>query len=309
MSTPTSAPVPVAPAASGSAIVADGATDRPPRPAGPGRPPRGGVVGLYVALSLGLVVMIAPFVWMLFGSFKTDGELRQTPPTLWPTAPTTSNYSELLDKQSFSLYFGNSVLVAAAVVLGNLVLASMTGYALAKLKFGGARLVFALVLATLMVPGMATFIPQFVLVSNLNLTNTYPGLFLPFLVTPVGIFLMRQFISSLPDELIQAARVDGAGEFRIFFRIILPLCGPALAALSIITFFASWNNFLWPLVVAQTEDKYTLPIALALFSTGQNEAKYGLLLAGATIVALPVIALFLVLQRYFTQGVATTGLK
>ena len=141
---------------------------------------------------------------------------------------------------------------------------------------------FALVLATLMVPGMATFIPQFVLVSNLNLTNTYPGLFLPFLVTPIGIFLMRQFISGLPDELIQAARVDGAGEFRIFFRIILPLCGPALAALAIITFFASWNNFLWPLVVAQTEDKYTLPIALALFSIGQNEAKYGLLLAGAT---------------------------
>ena len=141
------------------------------------------------------------------------------------------------------------------------------------------------------------------------MVNTYPGLILPFLVTPLGVFLMRQFISGLPDELIEAARIDGAGEWRIFLRVIMPLCGPPLATLGILTFLHSWNNFLWPLVVAQSEDKYTLPVALALYSVGQNATRYGLLLAGAVVVILPVIALFIALQRYFVQSVATTGIK
>ena len=185
----------------------------------------------------------------------------------------------------------------------------MVGYALAKLDFAGKRLLFGLVLGMLMVPGVVTFVPLFVLVSNLGLVNTYPGLILPFLVTPLGVFLMRQFIMGLPDELIEAARIDGAGEWRIFSRVIMPLCGPALATLGILTFLSSWNNFLWPLVVAQSEDKYTLPVALALYSVGQNATRYGLLLAGSVVVILPVIALFVALQRYFVQGIATTGIK
>jgi multiple sugar transport system permease protein len=156
---------------------------------------------------------------------------------------------------------------------------------------------------------MVTFVPQFVLVSNLGLTNTYAGLILPFLAGPFGVFLMRQYLLSIPDDLIEAARVDGAGELRIFARIVMPLCRPALATLGILTFLASWNNFLWPLVVATTEDKYTLPVALALFSVGQNRLDLGLMLAGAVVVVVPVLVVFMVLQRHFLRGIATTGLK
>jgi multiple sugar transport system permease protein len=160
-----------------------------------------------------------------------------------------------------------------------------------------------------MIPGMVTFVPLFVLVSNIGLVNTYPGLILPYLAGPFGVFLMRQYIAGLPDELIDAARVDGAGELRIFRSVIMPLCGPALATLGILTFLASWNNFLWPLVVATSEDKYTLPVALALYSVGQNNTRYGLLMAGAVVVVLPVLALFVALQRHFVQGIAMTGIK
>jgi multiple sugar transport system permease protein len=152
-------------------------------------------------------------------------------------------------------------------------------------------------------------VPLFVLVANAGLINTLPGLILPFLVSPFGVFLMRQFIIGLPRDLIDAGRVDGAGELRIFARIILPLCGPALATLGILTFLGSWNNFLWPLVVAQSDSHYTLPVALALYSTGQNSTQYGLLLAGATVVVLPILVVFLIFQRRFIEGIATTGIK
>lgn len=264
---------------------------------------------LYVVLAVGMVLMIAPFVWMLLGSVKSENEIRQVPPTWLPEQVTLENFAELFERLDFPTFFFNSLLVAVAVTLGNLVFASMVGYALAKLDFPGRRVIFALVVGTLMVPGMAVFIPQFVLVANMGLVNTYPGLILPFLVQPFGIFLMRQFIGGLPNELIEAARIDGAGELRIFARVILPLCGPALATLAIITFLGSWNNFLWPLVVAQSEDKYTLPVALALYAVGQNRTSFGLLLAGAVVVAIPMIVLFLALQKHFTQGIATTGIK
>ena len=264
---------------------------------------------LYVVLSIGLIAMVTPFVWMILSSFKTQGEIRQSPPTWLPANPTWSNYSTLFSKLDLTTFFVNSLIVAVAVTLGNLVFCSMLGYALAKLDFGGKRALFAIVLGTLMIPGVVTFVPMFVLAANLHLTNTLLGMILPFLVQPLGVFLMRQYIAGLPDELIHAARVDGAGEFRIFWNVILPMCGPALATLGILTFLGSWNNFLWPLVVAQSEDKYTLPVALALYSIGQNSTNYGLLLAGAVVVVLPVIAVFLALQRSFVQGISTTGLK
>jgi multiple sugar transport system permease protein len=160
-----------------------------------------------------------------------------------------------------------------------------------------------------MVPGVVTFMPLFVLVSNLGLANSHAGLILPFLAGAFGVFLMRQFIGNIPDELLDAARVDGAGEHYIFWRIIMPLCGPAIATLAILTFLGSWNSFLWPLVVANTEKMYTLPVAIALFATGQQETNVALLMAGSVIVILPVLAVFIVLQRYFTQGIAMTGFK
>jgi multiple sugar transport system permease protein len=146
-------------------------------------------------------------------------------------------------------------------------------------------------------------------VSNLGLTNSFGGLIFPFLAGPFGVFLMRQYMQSLPDELIQAARVDGAGEWRIFWSVILPLCKPALATLGILTFLTSWNNFLWPLVVAQSEERYTLPVALAIYSIGENKADYGLLMAGSVVIIVPVLVVFLILQKHFVRGIAMTGIK
>lgn len=264
---------------------------------------------VYVVLTAGLVVMVLPFVWMMLSSIKPDAEVTAVPPTWWPHQVTLGNYRTLFTKLDFPRYFLNSTIVAGAVTAGNVAFGSMLGYALAKLDFAGKRWVFGLVLVTLMIPGVVTFVPLFVLTTNLGLTDTLPGMFLPFLAGPFGVFLMRQYISGLPDELIQAARVDGAGELRIFSSVVLPLCGPAVATLGILTFLTSWNNFLWPLVVAQNEERYTLPVALALYSVGQNATKYGLLLAGAVVVVIPVIAIFLLLQRHIMQGIAMTGIK
>jgi multiple sugar transport system permease protein len=264
---------------------------------------------LYIVLTAGLLVMIAPFVWMLVSSLKSESELRQAAATWLPADPTLANYRELFDRLDFPRYFANSALVAILVTVGNLLICSATGYALAKLRFAGKGALFLLVLGNLMVPPAATFVPQFVLVSNLGLVNTYAGLVLPNIALAVNVFLMRQFILSIPDELLESARVDGAGEWRVYWQIVLPLCGPALATVGILTFLGSWNNFLWPLVVATTEDKYTLPVALALYSVGQNQTQYGLLLAGSTAIILPVLVIFGFLQRHFVRGIATTGLK
>jgi multiple sugar transport system permease protein len=264
---------------------------------------------LHSILGLCALVVVGPFLWLAISSVKPEGEIRRIPPSWWPEQLTLEHYRELFTRLDFPQFFANSVLVALAVTLGNLVFCSALGYALAKLRFPGKRLLFALVLGLLMVPGMVLFVPQFVLVSNLGLVNTYAGLILPYLAGPFGVFLMRQYLLSIPDDLIEAARVDGAGEFRIFWKIVLPLCRPALATLGILTFLASWNNFLWPLVVATTEDKYTLPVALALYSIGQNRINFGLLLAGSVVVVLPIVVVFLLLQRHFLRGIATTGLK
>ncbi len=266
-------------------------------------------IGLHVALIVGFVLMAIPFVWMILSSFKTTREIRQAPSRWIPEEPTLQNYRDLFDRLDFPRYFFNSTFVAVAVTAGNLLFCSMLGYALAKLEFPGKRALFAVVLATLMVPGVVTLVPLFVLVSNFNLTNTHAGLILPTVAGAFGVFLMRQFMLGIPDDLLDAARVDGAGEYRIFFRVVLPLCGPALATLGVLTFLTSWNNFLWPSVVASSEDMYTLPVALALFSIGQQESNVALQMAGATVVVLPVVILFFATQRYVIQGIATTGLK
>jgi multiple sugar transport system permease protein len=265
---------------------------------------------LYTVVTLGFVAVVTPFVWMVLGSVKPEAELLRVPPTWWPETFTLDNYRTLFGKGIFPRSFFNSTLVAVVVTTANIVFCSMVGYALAKLDFRGKKVVFGLVMATLMIPGMVTLVPLFVLVANLGLVDTYPGLMLPFLVTPFGVFLMRQFIIELPDDLLDAGRIDGASELRIFRQIILPLCGPGVATLGILTFLSSWNSFLWPLVVAQTQEHYTLPVALALFSKNQQVTpNYGLLLAGATVVVVPVLIVFLIFQRRFIEGIATTGIK
>jgi multiple sugar transport system permease protein len=264
---------------------------------------------LYALLLLGLVAVAGPFLWMVISSFKPQAELVRVPPTWLPEVWTWDNYDRLFTQLNFPRYFFNSVLVGSSVVLANVVFCSMVGYALAKLRFAGKNLIMLLVLATLMVPGSVTVIPLFVLMSKFNLVNSYWAVILPFAVGPFGVFLMRQFMQAIPDDLLEAARVDGAREFRIFWKIVVPLSWPGMAALGIITFLASWNNFLWPLIVLTDERMYTLPVALGTFAIGQHQADYGLLMAGAVALVLPIIIVFLVLQRQFTESIASTGLK
>jgi multiple sugar transport system permease protein len=266
-------------------------------------------IAIAAVLAALMALWIFPFLWMALGSFKTLGEILRRPPTWWPVDPTLANFGKWFGELNFFTYFSNSLVVAVFTVLANLVFCSMVGYALAKLEFPGRKALFAIVMVTLMVPGMVTFVPLFVLVSRLGMLDTYLALILPFATTPIGVFLMRQFMLAIPEPLLEAARLDGAGEFRIFARVVMPLCGPALATLAILTFLGSWNNFLWPLVATQSQGRYTLPIALSLFSTGQNAKDYGLLLAGSVLVIVPILILFLLLQRYFIKGVATAGLK
>lgn len=263
----------------------------------------------YIVLAVIGIVWIFPFLWMALGSLKTQREILAKPPKLMPEHATLANFSQWFTQLNFGSYFTNSLIVAVITVLGNMVFCSMVGYALAKMKFAGKNILFGAVMVTLMVPSVATFVPLFVIISNMHLANTYAALILPFLCQPIGVFLMCQFIGGIPDALMEAARVDGAGELRIFFQIILPQCGPALATLSILTFLSSWNNFLWPLVSAQSEEMYTLPVALSLYSTGQNATNYSVLLAGAVLIITPILLLFVFLQRYFIQGVAMTGIK
>ena len=264
---------------------------------------------IYVLLALGLILMIGPFVWMVLSSFKGAPELAQIPPTWWPITPTLSNYTRLFTYLNFPQYFLNSVILAVSITLCNLLFCSMLGYALAKLRFTGRNALFLLVMATLMVPSAVTLVPLFVLMSKLQLVNTLTAVILPEAAGALGVFLMRQFMLDIPDELLDAARVDGASEFYLYWKVALPLSGPALATLTILTFLASWNDFLWPLIVLTNDQSYNLPVALATFAIGEHGTDYGLLLAGSVVVVTPMIIVFLLLQRYFTQGISMTGLK
>ncbi|MFF1649792.1 carbohydrate ABC transporter permease [Streptomyces sp. NPDC058240] len=283
--------------------------DTPPSGTKKARNPKRVLV--YVLLSVGLLIMSAPFLWMALSAFKTQADLTASPPVWLPTEWTLQNFRDLLDKLDLPLYFMNSVIVAVLVTVSNLVFCSMLGYALAKLNFAGRNKIFGLVLGALMVPGNLMLLPLFVLMSKLHLIDSYAGLVLPFAAGAFGVFLMRQFMQSIPDELLEAARMDGAGEWYIFWRIVMPLVKPALATLSIFTFLGSWNNFVWPLIATNDPDKYTLPVALATFATDPNKAggSNGMLMAGSLLVVLPVVVLFIALQRHFTQGIATAGMK
>jgi multiple sugar transport system permease protein len=264
---------------------------------------------MYGLLVVGMILVAGPFLWMVLGSVKTQSELLQLPPTWWPEAPTLANYERLFERLNFPRFFFNSTVVAVAITAGNLVFCSMIGYALAKLDFAGRNQLFLLVMATLMVPQGVIIVPLFILMANLGLVDTHAGLILPFAAGAFGVFLMRQFMMGIPDELLEAARVDGATEWYLFWRIVMPLSGPALATLGILTFMSSWNMFTWPLVVSTSENMYTLPVALATFSRGQFSSDYGLLMAGSLVIVLPILIVFMVLQKHFTQGIATTGLK
>ncbi|WP_029150900.1 carbohydrate ABC transporter permease [Microbacterium indicum] len=265
---------------------------------------------LYVALVVGAILTLLPFWWVVSGSLRSTTEIRQNPGAWIPSDVTFDNFVRLFSGEHFGAYLVNSVVVALIVVVGNIVAATAAGYALTMFEFRGKRIAFAAVMASLMVPFTAVFVPQFVITANLGLVDTLAGIALPYLALPISIFIMRQYAMSVPHELIEAARIDGASEIRIFAQVFLPLAGPAVATVTIMSFLNSWNNFIWPLIVAQSNDTYTLPVGLAATSkVAANVLDYGLMLAGALVIMLPVLVLFLLLQRYFIQGISATGLK
>lgn len=253
--------------------------------------------------------MVLPFVWMISASFKSLAEVMRIPPSFLPDHVSLENYREVFRQQPyFGRYFLNSVVAAAITVLAVLITSAMAGYALAKFRFRGRTVVFFLILSTLMVPFQIRVVPLYVMVAGWHLSDTYVGLTLPALVDAFGIFLMRQFILSLPNDLLDAARIDGASEPRIFGGIVLPLIAPALSALAIFTLIASWESFLWPLLITNVESMRTLPIGLSLFA-GRYIQRVDLQMAASTIAILPVVLLFFLLQRRFIEGITMTGIK
>lgn len=264
--------------------------------------------GVHLILLLGLLAMTVPFLWMLSTSFKGTSAIFRFPPEWIPSAPTFKNYVDLLETVNILVPFRNTVIVAGVVTALSLLIAAMAGYAFAKFQFPGRDQLFLGLLGTLMIPGQITMIPVFLLFKKLGLLNSFAGLILPGIASAFGIFLMRQFIKSIPDELLEAARIDGAKEFYIFARIVLPLTKPALATLGIFNFTGTWNSFFWPLIIATDESMYTLPVAIANLG-GQYQTAYGLQMAGAVVVTVPIIVVFLFAQKYFIRGIALTGLK
>ncbi|MCA4131855.1 carbohydrate ABC transporter permease [Arthrobacter sp. M4] len=261
-----------------------------------------------VILVTSALLALIPIVWLVLGSFKTPAELSKRPPTLLPESWGLSNYTEAMTRFNFPSYLTNSVIVTLAATLLTLAINSMAAYALAKYNFRGKNGLFLLTLATIMIPLQVILLPVYQVVASLGMVNTLWGLIIPAAATPTGVFILRQYMLSIPDELIEAARVDGAGEFRIFFRIVLPMCRPALAVVAILSIMWRWNDFLWPLVVAQSEAVYTLPVALARF-TAEETVPFNLIIAMSVVTVLPVIILFLFFQRQIVTGIANTGIK
>jgi multiple sugar transport system permease protein len=265
---------------------------------------------VYGFLSLGAVVMLLPFVWMALSSFMSSQEVIARPLTWFPTELRFENYQTLSDAIPLDRMYLNSLIVTTVITLGVLLTSSMAGYGFAKFRFPGRDALFILVLATLMIPFFVVLIPVFYLVSQLGWIDTYAGLIVPNIVTGFGIFLMRQYMLSLPDEVLDAARIDGASEFEIYWRIALPLSTPVIGALGILSFVYQWNNFLWPLVIARSSDMWTVPVGLNSLQVYASSANViNLQMAGAALAIVPVMVVFLLLQRYFVRGIALTGMK
>jgi multiple sugar transport system permease protein len=255
----------------------------------------------------GLVVLF-PIIWMVFTAFKPEADIVSYPPTLWPRELTLEHFTEVWERIPFARLYLNTIIFAGGVTLISLLFDSMAAYALARIPFKGRGIVFVLILLLLMLPFQVTLIPLYDMLSGMGLTNTLPGLIIPRMTNAFGIFFLTQFFLSLPKDLEEAARMDGASEWRIYWGIIMPLARPALLTLGLFHFQYNWNDLLWPLVMSSSVETSTLPAGLALFM-GQHVVEYGLLMAGSLLALLPVVIFFLLIQRSFVAGIATTGLK
>ena len=253
------------------------------------------------------LVMVTPLAWMVMTSIQTPDEARHFPPVL-PSGIHWQNYTEALAAAPFGRFFLNTSIVTGVTVLGNLILCSLAGYAFARFRFFGRDVLFVAILATLMIPFQVVMIPTFLIMRHLGLIDTLGALILPNLVTPFGIFLMRQFFRTLPIELEEAARIDGCSRLGTLIRIVLPLSGPALATLAVITFLYSWNDFLWPLVAIQSEEHMTVQLGLSTFQ-GAHSTSWTLLMAGNVMGVLPMLLAFVLAQRQFVRSIASAGIK
>lgn len=266
----------------------------------------------YATLSALALLMSTPFLWMVLTSLKTQQEAFQFPPRLLPSGVHWENYRQLFTLVPFGRYFLNTLLITAAVVVGQLFISSLAAYAFARLKFIGRETLFLFYLATMMVPFQVTLIPLYLLVFQLGWVNTYWGLIAPGLSSAYGIFLLRQAFLTMPEEISDAARIDGATEFGIFWRIFVPLNGPALATLGVFAFMGTWTDLLWPLLIVRDERLRTLELGLAYFSSAIPQfvqPNWPLLMAAAVVVMLPIIVVYLFTQRYFVEGIAVSGVK
>jgi multiple sugar transport system permease protein len=269
---------------------------------------------LYAALIITSIVMIGPFYWTLATSFKPPGDIFASPPKWLPNPWTLQNYRDVFRLLPFERYFFNSVVVTGAIVALNIVFDTMAAYAFAKLRFPGRNLLFFLLLLTLMVPFQVNLIPLYRIMVGLHRisphlgVDSYSGIILPGAIQVFGIFLMRQFLQSIPDEVLESARVDGASEFTILRRIVFPLASPGMATLAIFTFLGAWNDFLWPLIVINQDNLRTLPVGLALLAQ-KNTINWGNEMAGTALAAAPMILVFLLLQRRFIEGLTAGAVK
>jgi multiple sugar transport system permease protein len=265
-------------------------------------------VSVYGLLILGLGLTILPLIWMLSASLMPAGEANVYPPRLFPSRITLEHYEALFTRLDLARYLFNSTLLATAVTLISLFLNSMAGYAFAKLRFPGRNLLFKILLSALVIPAQVSMLPLFLLLKQMGFVNTYWGVIIPGMASIFGIFLIRQYALSISDSLLDAARIDGAGEFRIYWSLVLPLCKPILVTLAIFTFMGTWNDFMWPLIVLTDDAMYTLPVALANL-LGEHVQDTEMMMAGAVLTVLPVMLVFMVLQKSYIKGIMIGGVK
>ena len=265
-------------------------------------------ITLHLALILLSAGTLAPLLWMVAASFMATGEAGVFPPPFFPKDPTIRQYAELVTRLDITHYIVNSAVLSLVVTGVSLLVNSMAGYAFAKYRFGGRESLFRLLIASMIIPAQVTMLPLFLMLNRMGLVNTYFGVIIPGMASIFGIFLIRQFALSIPDSLIEAARMDGAGDLRIYWSVILPLCKPVLITLAIFTFMGTWNDFLWPLIILTDDAMYTLPVALASLS-GEHVQDTELMMAGSVVTVLPVLLVFLALQKYYISGIMAGGVK
>lgn len=263
-----------------------------------------------VLLTVAALLSLMPLYWLISGSFKLQQNAMSMPPELWPAAPTFANYQKLLfGPKPAGRWFLNSAIVAATISLAAVLTSSTTGYVLGKKEFPGKKLLLGMVVVTMILPREVMLVPLVMRVRALGLTDTYPGMVAPFLVYPFGIFLMRQFMQTIPNDLIAAAEMDGAGEWRTFQLVILPLARPAIAAVAIFAFVQGWNEYLWQLMIAQREEMLTLPVGVSRLVSSLSSYDLGLAMAGATFAFIPMLLVFVCFQSYFVKGITLGAVK